>query len=366
MAELLETNPIPQASPTKHSVARTESVSRREALKRVAAMGAGAALSAHPILAAIPRVDTTPQPERVDVHHHMMPPFYMDLRRADPNAGPMPTWSPAKSLDDMEKNGVTTALLSLAVSGVSFDAGEGGRSLARKSNDYGAELVKDHPASFGLLAALPMPDPKGSLAELEYAMDTLHADGIALLSSYGDKWLGDATYTPVFEELNRRKAVVFVHPNVPNCCARLLAHVPDSSIEFLFDTTRTIESLLVSGTFSKFPNVRFIFSHGGGTMPMLANRIDRTFPKDLASQTPNGVLYELKRQYYDIASASNSVSLTALLGVVPSSQVLFGSDFPFLSCGVPAGDLMKSGLTGDTVRAIERNNAASLFPRLKS
>jgi predicted TIM-barrel fold metal-dependent hydrolase len=101
-------------------------------------------------------------------------------------------------------------------------------------------------------------------------------------------------------------------------------------------------------------------------MPMLANRIDRTFPKDLASQTPNGVLYELKRQYYDIASASNSVSLTALLGVVPSSQVLFGSDFPFLSCGVPAGDLVKSGLAGDTAKAIERNNAASLFPRLKS
>jgi predicted TIM-barrel fold metal-dependent hydrolase len=365
MAERSEINPIVEASPSKDSASRAESVSRREALKRVAAMGASAALSARPILTAIPRVDATPQPGRVDVHHHMLPPFYMDLRRADPNAGQMPTWSPSKSLDDMEKNGVTTALLSLAVSGVSFDAGEAGRSLARKSNDFGAELVKDHPASFGLLAALPMPDPKGSLAEMEYALDTLHADGIALLSSYGDKWLGDATYVPVFEELNRRKAVVFVHPNVPNCCANLLAHVPDSSIEFLFDTTRTIESLLVNGTFSRFPNVRFIFSHGGGTMPMLANRMARTFPKDLAAQVPNGVLYELKRQYYDIASASNSTSLGALLGVVPSSQVLFGSDFPFLSCGVPAGDLQKSDLPGDTVRAIERNNAASLFGRLK-
>lgn len=340
-------------------------VSRREALRRVAAMGAGAALAAQPIFSGVPRADSTPQPGRIDVHHHMLPPFYMDLRRADPNAGVMPTWSPSKSIDDLEKNGVTTALLSLAVSGVSFDAGEGGRSLARKSNDYGAELVRDHPASFGLLAALPLPDPKGSLAEIEYAMDSLHADGIALLTSYGDKWLGDPMYAPVFEELNRRKAVVFVHPNVPNCCAKLLPHVPDSTIEFLFDTTRTIENLLVSGTFSKFPNVRFIFSHGGGTMPMLANRMERTFPKDLAAQVPNGVAYELKRQYYDIASASNPTSLAALLSVVPSSQVLFGSDFPFISCAVPAGDLAKSGLPGDAVKAIERNNSAALFPRLK-
>jgi hypothetical protein len=147
-----------------------QGVSRREVLRRVAVMGAGAALSGYPVLSTGPRADSAPQPGRIDVHHHMLPPFYMDLRRADPNAGVMPTWSPSKSLDDMEKNGVTTALLSLAVSGVSFDAGEGGRSLARKSNDYGAELIKDHPASFGLLAALPMPDPKGSLAELEYAL----------------------------------------------------------------------------------------------------------------------------------------------------------------------------------------------------
>jgi predicted TIM-barrel fold metal-dependent hydrolase len=256
----------------------------------------------------------------------------MDLRRAMADAGRMPEWSPAKSLEDVEKNGVSTALLSPAVSGVSFDASEAGRSLARKSNNFGAELVRDHPTNFGLLAALPMPDPKGSLAEIKYAMDTLHGDGIALLSSYGDKWLGDPTYTPVFEELNRRKGVAFVHPNAPNCCTNLLAHVPASTIEFLFDTTRTIESLLTTGTFSRFPNVQFIFSHGGA-MPILANRMARNFPKDLAAQVPNGVLYELKRQFYDTASASNPTSLSALLSVVPSSQVVFGSDFPFLPQG---------------------------------
>jgi predicted TIM-barrel fold metal-dependent hydrolase len=334
-------------------------------LKHVAAIGAGAAFSIRPVLARMPVVDTNPKHGRIDVHHHMLPPFYMDLRRAVPNVGAMPTWSPSKSLDDMEKNGVTTAMLSLAVSGVTFDAGEGGRSLARKSNDFGAQLVKDHPASFGLLAALPLPDPQGSLSEIEYALDTLHADGIALLSSYNDKWLGDTSYAPVFEELNRRKAVVFVHPSAPNCCANLQAHVPASTMEFLFDTTRTIESLLMSGTFSRFPNVQFIFSHGGGAMPVLANRMARTFPKDLAAQVPNGVLYELKRQYYDTASASNPTSLSALMSVVPSTQILFGSDFPFLSAGEPASDLMHSGLPDNTIEAIDRNNAVRLFGRLK-
>lgn len=340
-----------------------EKVSRRTALRRVAAMGAGAALSIRPALAGL--VGVASKASRIDVHHHMLPPFYMDLRAKLANPGPMPSWSPERTLEDMEKSGVATAMMSLAVSGVAFDAGEAGRSLARKSNDYGAQLVKDHPASFGLLASLPMPDPQGSLAELEYALDTLHADGIALLSSYGDKWLGDAAYLPVFEELNRRKCVVFVHPNAPNCCTSVLPHVPASALEFLFDTTRTIESLLINGTFSRFPNVRFIFSHAGGTMPMLANRMARTFPKDLASQVPNGVLYELKRQYYDTASASNPTSLSALLSVVPSSQVVFGSDFPFLSAGEPASDLANSGLPDATVEAIERGNAARLFDHLR-
>jgi predicted TIM-barrel fold metal-dependent hydrolase len=367
MQEPSECRAVAQTLDDSALCSHAREVSRRALLKHVAALGAaGVALSVRPILAAIPRVDAAVMTGRIDVHHHMLPPFYMDLRRAVPNVGAMPAWSPSKSIEDMEKNGVATAMLSLAVSGVSFDAGEAGRSLARKSNDYGAQLVRDHADKFGLLAALPLPDPQGSLKEIEYALDTLHADGIALLSSYGDKWLGDATYQPVFEELNRRKAVVFVHPNAPNCCTSVLPHVPASTMEFLFDTTRTIESLLMNGTFSRFPNVRFIFSHGGGTMPMLANRLVRTFPKDYAAQVPNGVLFELKRQYYDTASASNPTSLNALLSVVPSSQVLFGSDFPFISAGEPAGDLMHSGLPGETVNAIEHGNAAGLFGRPKS
>jgi len=333
-------------------------------LQHVAAVGAGAAISSGSLLAAATRVDSSPRRGRIDLHHHMLPAFYMDLRRKVPNIGDMPTWSPEKSLDDMEKNGVSTAMLSLAVSGVTFDAGESGRSLARKSNDFGAQLVADHPAKFGLLAALPLPDPQGSLSEIEYALDTLHADGIALLSSYGDKWLGDPTYGPVFEELHRRRAVVFVHPSAPQCCSNLLPHVPVVTTEFLFDTTRTIDSLLVNGTFSRFSNVRFIFSHGGGTIAAVAHRIARLFPKELAPQAPNGVLYELKRQYYDTASASSPPALSALMNLVPSSQIVFGSDFPFLSAEETVTDLMHSGLPAKTIDAMNRDNAVRLFERL--
>ena len=340
-------------------------VSRRALLQRMAAIGAGAALSNGSILAATPYVDSNPKRGRIDLHHHMLPSFYMDLRRKVPNIGEMPTWSPAKSLDDMGQNNVSTAMLSLAVSGVTFDAGEAGRSLARKSNDFGAQLVADHPTKFGLLAALPLPNPQGSLMEIEYALETLHADGIALLSSYGDKWLGDPLFAPVFEELNRRKAIVFVHPSSPQCCVNLVPRVPPVTTEYLFDTTRTINSLLVNGTFNRFPYVRFIFSHGGGTIAAVAHRIERLFTKELATQAPQGVLYELKRQYYDTASASNPPSLAGLMSLVPATQIVFGSDFPFLSAHETANELMNSGLPAQTLEAIDRNNAVRLFERLK-
>jgi predicted TIM-barrel fold metal-dependent hydrolase len=365
MTDRSEDTSGPQVLSEPSNVPTPASVPRRTLLKHVAAIGANAALSNVSLLAAMPRVDSITKRGRIDVHHHMLPPFYMDLRRVVAGIGEMPIWSPAKSLDDMEQNGVTTAMLSLAVAGVTFDAGEAGRSLARTSNDYGAQLVADHPTRFGLLAALPLPDPRGSLLEIEYVLDTLHADGIALLSSYGDKWLGDSTYTPVFEELDRRKAVVFVHPTAPRCCANLVPQAPPTAMEFLFDTTRTINSLLVNGAFSRFPNIRFVFSHGGGTMPVLARRIARLFPKELAPQVPNGVLYELKRQYYDTADASNPSSLSALVNLIPSSQIVFGSDFPFLSAQATASDLMHSGLPGNTVEAIDRDNAVRLFPRLR-
>ena len=193
------------------------------------------------------------------------------------HGGQAPKWTLQSSLADMEKAGVTTAVLSLAPPGVWFGDVEEGRSLARACNEYGAQLRKDNPGRFGLFAAIPLPDTEGSLREIDYALDVLKADGIGLYTSYGEKYLGDAAFVPVFEELNRRRAVVYTHPVNPACCTHLADGVGPSSIEFATDTTRTIASLIFgkAGTAFRCPDIRFIWSHSGGTLPFLIGRFIR-------------------------------------------------------------------------------------------
>src|SRR5262249_47495256 len=184
-------------------------------------------------------------------------------------------WSPARSIEDMDKSGVATSVVSITYPGVSLGDVDFGRRLARECNEYGARLVGDFPGRFGLWAALPLADVDGSLREIEYALDVLRADGIGLLTNVGDKWLGDTTLAPVMEELNRRKTVVYTHPTTAHCCRNLLTGVPDAIIEWGTDTSRAIASVLFSGTASRLTNLRFIFSHGGGTTPFLIERFTR-------------------------------------------------------------------------------------------
>jgi predicted TIM-barrel fold metal-dependent hydrolase len=211
-----------------------------------------------------------------------------------------------------------------------------------------------------------LPDREGSLREIAYALDVLKADGLALVSSYDNKWPGDPTFGPVLAELNHRKAVVFIHPAAPGCCGHLMPGIPASTIEFLFDTTRAITSLLVNGTLSRFPDIRFIFCHAGGTMPMLAARTNAFVQrhKEIADRVPNGVSYELKKLYYDVANSTNPSSIAALMNLVPTSQMLFGSDFPYVPAAVTASGLDHFGLSSGDLQAVNRENAARLFPRL--
>ncbi len=175
---------------------------------------------------------------------------------------PPPKWSPALSLEDMDKSGIATSILSIAQPGVWYGNNvEESRKLARELNEYGAKMVKDHPGRFGLFACIAPPDVDGSLKEIEYAFDTLKADGIGLLTSYQDKYLGDPSFAPVYAELNRRKAVVYVHPTTPDCCRGLVPGIPPGSIEYATNSTRTIAHLVFSGTATKFPDIRWIFSH---------------------------------------------------------------------------------------------------------
>ena len=174
-----------------------------------------------------------------------------------------------------------------------------------------------------------MPHVDVTLGEIEYAYDTLKVDGVAFYTNYGDKWLGDQTFNPVFEELNRRKAVVFTHPITADCCKNLITGIGDGAIEWQTDTTRAIAQLMFGGSQERYPNVRIIFSHGGGTMPFLVDRFTAMAksPK-YAAKFPQGFAGTAAKFYYDTAQVSNPPAMSALTKAVPTSQILFGTDYP--------------------------------------
>ena len=304
----------------------------------------------------------------IDVHSHIIPPFYLAENRdriAGSRGGEISRawleWTPQQSLAAMDEHGVETSILSLSTPGVWFGNAEEARATARRINEYGADLVRQHRGRFGLFAAIPLPDTEGSLREIEYAIDVLKADGVGLLTSYGDKWLGDPAFRAVLEELNRRKTVVFVHPTTPNCCRTLMPGIATIMAEVPQDTTRTIISLLFSGTLTRLQDIRFIFCHAGGTIPIVAKRLTQYGPKDLAEVLPRGVDYELKRLYYDIAVSGYRPAIAALTGLIPTSQILFGSDFPYRGLGETADTMSQIGSSEADLSAIGRDNALALL-----
>ena len=299
--------------------------------------------------------------QRIDFHHHFLPPRHIAAILAQRESGAPPKWSPELSVEEMDKNGVATAIASLVQPGVWLGDVQKSRSLARDCNEYGAKMVADHPGRFGFFAAIPLPDIEGSLREIEYALDTLKADGIGLMTSFDGKYLGDPTFAPIFEELNRRKAIVYTHPTQPQCCVGLVKGVPASSIEYATDSTRTIASLLFSGTATRSKDIRFIFSHGGGTVPFLVGRFERL--ADEKKNVPNGVRPELGKFFYEIAQANHPGALAALLDLVPISQVLFGSDYPLRPISEAVQGVSKYNFTAAQRRALERENALKLVPR---
>jgi 6-methylsalicylate decarboxylase len=308
------------------------------------------------------------KPYRIDVHHHLSPPSYIAESIAKNFGEPlMRKWRPENSLADMDAAGVVVAMLSITAPGVSYTSGEPARKMARECNEYAAKLIADHPGRFGSFAVLPLTDPEGSLKEIEYALDTLKLDGIGLLTSYGDKWLGDPLFLPVMEELNRRKVVVYTHPTAANCCVNLVRTEPPVMIEFGTDTTRTIADIIFSGNAQKFRDIRWIFSHAGGTMPFLIERFIRhplLEPKAKAT-VPDGTLAELTRFYYDTAQTANKAAMSGLTAVIPTSQILFGTDYPYRTSIDHVKGLRNSGVFTDAqLMDIERGNALKLLPRL--
>jgi 6-methylsalicylate decarboxylase len=308
----------------------------------------------------------TPAKRRIDVHHHIIPPAQVEALIRNRGGNPA-KWSASMSLEDMDKAGVATSITSIQNPGVWFGkVDEASRKLARECNEYAAKLEQDHPGRFRSFAVIPLPDTEGSLREIEYALDVLKAEGIALWTVYSGKYLGDPAFVPVFEELNRRKAVVYTHPTVPDCCNNLVKGVPVSSMEYNHDTTRTIASLVFGEgkTALRFPDIKFIWSHSGGTLPYLTSRMEQV-AKPRKDEFPNGAVPVFRRFYYEVAQGNTPGMLAALFHMVPVSQVLFGSDFPYREAMEAVDGLANYKFSEADLRAIEYENALKMFPRIK-
>jgi predicted TIM-barrel fold metal-dependent hydrolase len=325
--------------------------------------GLAAAALARPALAQ-------DKPFRIDTHHHLSSPgFVAEIAGRRTGQTPLIQWSVQKSLDDMDKGGVATSILSISEPGVFFGNYDAARALARECNEFGAKTISDHKGRFGQFAIVPLPDVDGALKEIAYALDTLKADGICMMTDYQGKFLGDPAFTPVMEELNRRKAIVYTHPNRNDCCRNLIPGIPEPVIELGTDTARTIASVIFTGTAHRFPDIQWIFSHAGGTAPALMQRFAGLFAsrKDLQDKLPNGPAYHMERFFYDTASASTRAPLVALTSVVKSSQIVFGTDYPFASAASVSAGLRQTGLfNAEDLQAIERGNAARIMPRYRA
>jgi len=376
------------------NVSRTtrNSSTRRSFLAGAAALGAGGLFSAERLW---PQANTGNSqnggnPRRLDLHHHFIS-DRVKRRIAESKRQGWDTfqdYSPAKALDAMDKAGVATAFLSCSTPGVWFGddfAAERQQAiaLARDMNDYGATLVRDHKGRFGHFATLPLPDVDASLKEIEYAFDTLHADGVGLLTSYGDIWLGDKKLQPVFDELNRRNAIVYVHPTDATCCHNL-AHANPATVEWLVDTARSIFSIVaedparVGGVggrgagqpspATRYANIKFIWSHAGGALIGVSSRVVGTVSAaNLAAPAPpNSRLYHIRRFFYDTAGSANPILMQGIAKLAGTSQIVFGSDYPF---GGPAPivsivqGLESCGFSSQELRGIDRENAVRILPK---
>ena len=301
----------------------------------------------------------------IDVHHHFNPTL------KDNEGNP---WSVQMALEELDRNSISSAIASL---GPVDDSGSDQRPRrVRNWNEWGTRTCLDYPGRFGLFASLPLPNIDLALAEIAYVYDVLHVDGIGMSTNEGDIWLGDERNEPIFSELNRRNAVVFVHPAPTSRCAAISRGyggdaISSPWIEFPMNTARAILGLLANGVTRTCPNIRFIFSHGGGAMPFLLARIAgfsewRTVGSErLKFLFPDGVYAEFGKLYFECAQAYASETMDLLRRVVPPSHLLFGSDFSYFPIAHSSEVFSALALEADAEKAIGGGNAAALFPRLR-
>jgi predicted TIM-barrel fold metal-dependent hydrolase len=310
----------------------------------------------------------------IDVHAHFVTDRYVAAARAaghdHPDGMPgWPSWSVAEHLALMDDAGIGTSILSISSPGTHFGDDAQARALTREVNEFGAGIVRDNPGRFGQFASLPLPDVDGALDELAYALDELGSDGVAVESNAHGTYLGDDRFAPVWAELDRREAVVFVHPTSPVGHEHVAVGRPRPMLEFIFDTTRTVSDLALTGTLRRYPSIRWVFTHGGGALPLLADRIElfRTAFMGDGAEAPT-VPEQLSALWYDIAGTPFPNQVPALVSAFGDDKVLYGSDY----CWTPAGAARAQVATvddaakpaGDSWRALTTRNAGRLLPRL--
>ncbi|MGE4336072.1 MAG: amidohydrolase family protein [Pigmentiphaga sp.] len=313
----------------------------------------------------------------IDVHHHILPPGYVDAVGAvkigaQGSSGRLPYWKVEDALERMDAADVACAITSVSAPGLDVPDGDAA-GLARACNEVALDMCAAHPRRFGCFATVPLVSADAALAEVRFAYEQGQADGVCLLSNFRGAYLGDENLWPLYEELDRRSAVVFVHPTSP-AVPVAVAGLSLSSLDFTFDTARTIASLIFSGVLHRFPRIRFIFSHMGGAMPYIADRIEVLARNDerLQAHIPNGMRAELARCYFDTALSANEVTFSAMRAISGVDNLLFGTDYPFGPkdqvasaaaalrdrCGDACQPLDAKGLW-----QIARGNAEQLFPR---
>ncbi|MFC2023457.1 amidohydrolase family protein [Chloroflexota bacterium] len=316
----------------------------------------------------------TPSPHsaigRIDIHHHFLPASFVDAlaRSGHPAAEQAQAlaWSPEKSLAMMDTSEIETAILSLSLPGASFTGAADPAALARQSNEYAARIIADYPGRFGAFASLPMLDAQAAMAEVEYALDTLQLDGVSLLSNVRGRYLGDPDFWPLLAELNRRRAIVFLHPNQ--------APGPgfNDFVEFPHDVTRALASLTEAGGVERYGRIRYVLAYGGGTIPFIAARVTVVGMDVFGSFLMTMIRYfrrarTMKGMNYDLTASTDPYAWRALYGHTVPTRILMGSNYPWTSPAAFArqqADLRAfQELDQPQIESIERGNSLKLFPR---
>ena len=358
--------------------------SRKDFLAGLGTVAAGSMIGARSFAQNASKL--APPRRIIDVHHHIMPPFYIHEHRRDQmKVGPGITqifeWTPQQAIERMDGSGVATSILSISTPGPWFGQVEEGRKLSRQINEYAAKMVQDYPGRFGLFAAIPLPDTEGSMREIEYAFGTLKADGIGLMTSYDSLPVGSKEFAPVFDELNRRKALVFLHRTNASCCMNLRGLPGDK--EFIIDDLRALNSLLTGGTLARCPDIRLIHAHGDKTLPWVAHHIGagggggegrageakgggaRGGGRGNPAYAPQGVLHELQKIYVDTAgNTEDTMEDLRELGMM--NQIMFGTDNPYGGQDAVKENLnrlMSFQLNQAELEMIGRGTATRLLPK---